>query len=179
MSAANFQTMENFPLLVGSFMVHEKKCPVCGTWYEADREVCESCGEELEDVVYEDEQLMYETMGDIQERLNDLNRGLLFHEVSVQGGHYYGVQFYVEEKHDPNEYDNEDCHYYFDMYRSVAIRRYASEINKICRMLRRLGAEFGFVEMYCRAVFGNGEAIYERCENTSRSRIRQAVSPLT
>lgn len=178
MSAANFQTMSNFPLLARTFIVQEKRCSVCGTYQSSENEVCECCGGELEAITYEDELLAHETVTDIQARLNDLNRGLLFHEVSVEGGRYYGVQFYVEEKHDPGDYDNEECHYYFDMYRSVAIRRYTSEINKLCRMLRRLGAEFGFDELYCRAIFGNGEAIYERCENTTRSRIRQAVSPL-
>lgn len=177
MSISNFQTMENFPLLVKDFVVQEKSCPACGAWHELESEDCEFCGEELEVISYVDEDWLYETVKDIQERMDDINRGLRFHEVSVKCGHYYGVQFYVEEKHNPGDYDNEECHYYFDMYRSVAICRYSSEINKICHMLRRLGAEFGFVEIFCVAVFSNGEAVYERRENTRRSRIHQAVCP--
>lgn len=178
MSAANFQMMDNFPLLAKTFIVQEKRCSVCGIYQASENEVCECCGGELEVITYVDEILAQETIADLQKRLDDLNRELLFHEVTVEGGRYYGIQFYVEETHDPSDYDNDECRYYFDMYRSVAIRRHTSEINKICRKLRRLGAEFGFDELYCRAVFGNGEAIYERCENTARSRIRQAGSPL-
>ena len=67
-------------------------------------------------------------------------------KISVLPGHYYGVQFYVETTDDPTEMDNEDCRYYFDMYRSVAIRRYNSEVNKVCRILRKLAKEYGFDE---------------------------------
>lgn len=97
---------------------------------------------------------------------------------STIGGKYYGVQFYVEEKHDPNEYDNDDCHYYFDVCRSVAIRRYNSEINKINRILKMLAKEYGFDEVYCSAVFGNGEAIYTKVENTQRARIVRAIKEI-
>lgn len=89
-----------------------------------------------------------------------------------------GVQFYVEEKHDPNEYDNDDCHYYFDVCRSVAIRRYNSEINKINRILKMLAKEYGFDEVYCSAVFGNGEAVYTKVENTQRARIVRAIKEI-
>ena len=101
----------------------------------------------------------------------------LFHKISGLPGHYYGVQFYVETTDDPTEMDNEDCRYYFDMYRSVAIRRYNSEVNKVCRILRKLAKEHGFDELYLRARFGNGAALYGQVENTNRSRLLQAVAP--
>ena len=119
-----------------------------------------------------------ETVDDIESRLeNDVNGGLIFHKISVESGYYSGVQFYVETTDDPTEMDNEDCRYYFDMYRSVAIRRYNSEVNKVCRILRKLAKEYGFDELYLRARFSNGEALYGRVENTSRAKLMQAVSP--
>lgn len=162
MSAANYKTMENFPLLAGEFVVHEKECLSCGAiQMDGDNDICECCGGELREVSYIDNDSMQDTITSIQKRLTDLNSGLLFHKVSVESGYYYGLQLYVEECHNPNEYDNIDCRCYFDMYRSVAIRRYNSEVNKLCRVLRRLGAEFGFVELSCVDVFANGEAFYE------------------
>ena len=140
MSAANYKTMENFPLLAGGFVVHEKECLSCGAiQMDGDNDICECCGGELREVSYIDNDSMQDTITSIQKRL----------------------QLYVEECHNPNEYDNIDCRCYFDMYRSVAIRRYNSEVNKLCRVLRRLGAEFGFVELSCVDVFANGEAFYE------------------
>lgn len=125
-----------------------------------------------------DDEDAYFIMREIEYNLNELNDALMFHKILVDGGHYYGLQFYVEENYDPNELDNEDCRYYFDMFRSVAIRRYNSEINKINRMLRRMAKEWGFEEIYCAAVFGNGEAVYAPVRNNPRARIAQAVSPV-
>ena len=87
------------------------------------------------------------------------------------------VHSFSEIHDDLPEMDNEDCRYYFDMYRSVAIRRYNSEVNKVCRSLRKLAKEYGFDELYLRARFSNGEALYGRVENTSRAKLMQAVSP--
>lgn len=115
---------------------------------------------------------------EIECSLDEVNDSLTFHKIILDGGHYYGLQFFVEEKHDPNEMDNYECQYYFDMFRSVAIRRYNSEINKINRMLRRMAKEWGFEEIYCAAVFGNGEAVYAPVRNNPRARIAQAVSPV-
>ena len=110
---------------------------------------------------------------EIQQELDVLNRSLLFHKIGIDCGYYYGLQFTVDEEHDPNELDNEDCQYYFDMYRSVAIRRYNSEINKINRLLRRLATMYGFTEMVCTGIFANGEACYAPA--THRSRMIAAV----
>lgn len=173
MSAPNFITMSNFPLYANDFT--SLYCPSCGEYVEGKKDYCPDCGSELQYVV--DEIAAMETIQDIEKRLEDANRGLTFHTISVVSGRYYGVQFYVEENHDPNEYNNDDCKYYFDMYRSVAIRRYNSEINKITKLLERLADEFWFDELFCSAVFSNGEAIFTPARKTRHSRVRQAVSP--
>lgn len=124
----------------------------------------------------EDELDAYETCREVEERLDNINDGLLFHKISVESGYYCGLQLFVDELHDPNEYDNEDCRWEFDLCRSVAIRRYNSEINKINRELRKLARFYGFDELYCAALFSSGEAVYRRVENTVRSRIDQAAA---
>ena len=113
---------------------------------------------------------------DIEDTLQNLNYSLTFHKVELRSGYYNGIQFYVEEIHNPNELDNDDCRYYFDLFRSVAIRRYKSEINKLNRILGRLAQEYDFHEIYCAGVFGNGEALYYPVKNTNRARIAQAVA---
>lgn len=115
---------------------------------------------------------------DLNEQLEEFNRQLMFHTVSIEDGYYSGVQFYVQENHNPEDYDNDDCHYYFDSYRSVAIRRYYSEINKINRALRMLAKDFNFDEVYCSAVFSNGEALYAKVSPNRHARACQAVSPV-
>ena len=143
MSAANFRTMDNFPL------------------YAMD---------------LEDEYDLQETFLSVSDAVETVNDELHFHKISVISGYYSGIQLYVEEQHDPNDYDNSDCRYFFDMYRSQAIRRYKSEINKINRKLRRIADRYGFERLACTAVFSNGEAFYERVENTVRTRTREKAS---
>lgn len=113
----------------------------------------------------------------IEEALETLNDSLTFHKIVLEDGYYYGLQFYVEENDDPNEMDNENCRYYFDMFRSVAIRRYNSEVNRIGRLLRRLASAYGFEEVVCSAVFSNGEATYTPVKNNPRAKVLQAVAP--
>lgn len=122
-----------------------------------------------------DELDAYDLESELSEALEEINDELTFHKVELQSGYYYGLQFYVDELHDPNEYDNDDCRYEFDLCRSVAIRRYESEINKITRRLRRLASGYGFEELCCVGVFSNGEAVYSRVQNTVHSRIVQAA----
>lgn len=108
----------------------------------------------------------------------DFNRGLLFHEVKLQSGYYSGVQFYVEINHDLTEdqdYSNDDCHYYFDCCRSVAYRKYASEVRKINRKLAEFAKAYGFQEYVCTARFSNGEAWYQPASNP-RARLKSVVA---
>lgn len=62
--------------------------------------------------------------------------------------------------HDLDEYDNYECHYYFDCCRSVAIRKFKREINKVNRILKKLAKDYGFVELAVTARFSNGETWY-------------------
>lgn len=150
MSTPNFSTMDHFPLYV--LDTNEEVME----WYEVE-----------------------EIYRELDKGLSDVNYDLLFHEIEVKSGYYTGLQFYVEELADPNDMSNEDCRYEYDLCRSVAIRRYQSEINKICRILRKLAMENGFEEYYCAGIFSNGEAIYYPVQNTVRSRVRQAVCAVT
>lgn len=173
MSIPNYKLMRNFPLFAHDCICH--CCPSCGELADNGADECHVCGSKY---VYEfDHMLAHETVSDVQKRLAEVNRGLTFHTIEVDGGEYYGVQLYVKEDHNPNDYDNDDCRYHFDMFRSVAIRRFNSEINKITKLLGRLADEFGFDELYCDGIFGNGEATYSKAHRTQRSRIMQAVSP--
>ena len=168
MATANYMTMESFPLFAREFTSEIKCCKHCGLYQDSDNDVCEECGGELEEEMFVDEIEVQETVSDIESRLDDnVNESLVFHKISVLPGHYYGVQFYVETTDDPTEMDNEDCRYYFDI----------SEVNKVCRILRKLAKEYGFDELYLRARFGNGAALYGQVENTNRSRLLQAVAP--
>ena len=137
MSAANFCTMRDFPLFAKDYNEDAKRCPECGAIMSADATECDFCEcNELEDYQYYDKCAAYDERQEIEDKLLDFNRGLLFHEVKLQSGYYSGVQFYVEINHDLTEdqdYSNDDCHYYFDCCRSVAYRKYASEVRKINR----------------------------------------------
>ena len=127
---------------------------------------------------YYDECAAYDERQEIEDKLLDFNRGLLFHEVKLQSGYYSGVQFYVEINHDLTEdqdYSNDDCHYYFDCCRSVAYRKYASEVRKINRKLAEFAKAYGFQEYVCTARFSNGEAWYQLASNP-RARLKSVVA---
>lgn len=179
MSAANFELMRDFPLYTKDYVSEVKRCPVCGTvHYDLDSDVCEVCGcEELEDGCEFDEMACSDEWDEITALLDDFNRDLMFHKVKLQSGYYSGIQFIVEAEHDMEEYDynNEECHYYFDCCRSVAYRKYAAEVRKINRKLATLGKSWGFTEMVCVARFSNGEAFYAPASN-SRARLCSAVA---
>ncbi len=124
---------------------------------------------------FSDEIEYYDICDIVQSDLDDVNRDLLFHKITMQSGYYTGVQFYVEAEHDLGEYDydNEECHYYFDCCRSVAYRKYQSEINKINRKLKYMAKQYGFEELVCTARFSNGAALFSRVN--SRTRLYTAV----
>ena len=100
--------------------------------------------------------------------------------LAVQGGYYTGMQLYVEEKHEcfPEQYDNEDCHYYFDCCRSGAIRKRASEVNQVKRFMRLIAKNCGMEEYYCSSIFSNGEAFYCKVPDktaTKREQLKYAL----
>lgn len=134
-----------------------------------------------------DEYEAYDFYNMLQSDLEDVNSELSFFQITVRGGYYSGAQFYVELTDYAEEAgfdadgatqwaDNEQTRYYFGLYLSQAKRRFAAEQRKVCRLLDRLAGAWGFERYYCRAIFSSGEAVYEKAENTQRSRIREAVS---
>lgn len=181
MATNNFRLMDNFPLIARDddcYIIEGKRCPECGCIMDSDATECECCGcEDLEDYTYFDELACMDDFAAIKAELEDINRDLLFHKISVESGYYCGAQFYVKAEHDLDEYeyDNSDCHYYFDCCRSVAHRKYDAEKRKINRLLQKLGERYGFQEYVCVARFSNGEAWYELASNP-RARLKAAVA---
>lgn len=130
-----------------------------------------------------------EFYAELDDYLENINEKLTFFKITVRGGYYAGAQFYVEISRYADEAgfdldgatrwaDNESTRYYLDMCLSEAKRKFETEQRKVLRLLDRTGAEFGFEKYFCRAIFSSGEAIYEKVQNTARSRARQAVSPV-
>ena len=181
MSAANFCTMEDFPLFVIEDKYY-KECPCCGMYLSLDEEACPDCGESMEDVsaCYDS----FETQDQIDSIENYIKKEkpyLEFFNVTVQGGYYTGAQLYVEERYSsfPESFDNEDCHMYFECCRSRAIRKYEAEKRKVEKFMRQIAAVFGLDEYYCGGVFSNGEAVYHKVPGKNagnRERIKYALA---
>lgn len=178
MSTANFETMRDFSLFAKDYMFEVKRCPECGAIQDAENEMCEFCeADGLESIQEFDDMACSMEWDEITAEMNEFNRGLLFHELSMKSGYYYGVQFIVETEHDLEEYDydNDECHYYFDCCRSVAYRKYAAEVRKINRWMAKLAKRYGFDELVCTARFSNGEAHFSKVSNP-RARLYAAVA---
>lgn len=181
MSAPNFCVMDEFPLFVVDDQ-YMKRCPCCGLYMDAEAEECEECGASLEDVEAEyDDFMTNDLFSMIQQDIKDNAPYLEFFEVTVQGGYYTGMQLYVEDKHDcfPEQYDNDDCHYYFDCCRSRAIRKRAAEVRKVEKYMRKIARQYGMDEYYCGGIFSNGEAVYDKVPDqnaTQREKLKYALA---
>lgn len=179
MSAPNFKTMENFPLIVAD-TTYCKVCPKCGTTNATDDNVCCECGTSLEGIeeIYDD-LAMEDTCSNMQAAAARINEELDFHKVTVESGYYCGVQFYVEEQFNGfdkmEDMDNEDAQYYYGMCRSKMLRKYETECNKIRRGLFKAMEELGLIQLACVARFSNGEAMYEKVDPKKGYTVRQAV----
>ena len=172
MGTCNFHSMTNFDLwAVGSDRFYSKCCPECSCSNNGDE--CEICGADLSDVSAEfDEIGEQEFYNDVLQELEEINRGLLFHEISIKSGYYVGLQLYVELNHaadnagftdaGPEYLDNESAHYYFDLCRSAAIRKYEAEQRKINRILEKIGRTYGMDKLAIYARFSNGETWYTK-----------------
>lgn len=114
-----------------------------------DDETCEEFYFDHDDMVY-----------DVEGAFETLN--LKFHKVKVLAGYYEGAQIVFEEIHDPNEMDNDDTRYYFDMCRSKAIRAYDAEIRKINRRIDKFCKEGVWEKLGVVGRFSNGETIYRK-----------------
>ena len=159
MSTPNFHTQKNFGLYVQSFE------PMTMEEYEAEElqydeylypEFLSVQSDEWKKYILEKsynetmETWSYYFYHDICEgadgfksHMEEFNATLNFHELTFKSGYYTGIQLYVEEKENPHELDNEDCKYYYDMCRSVAIRKYDAEIRKINKWMEKVATMYG------------------------------------
>ena len=163
MSASNFKSMENFPLIVAPPAMC-KICPDCGITCGEDEATCSVCGASLADVEKQtDEIFIDEIVREMQAVANRLNEHLLFHTVSVESGYYTGCQFYVDEKYcDISAMCNEETQDEFGMCRSKTLRKYASEGDFIRRELKKAKESLGLWELGITARFSNGETWYDK-----------------
>jgi len=99
----------------------------------------------------------------------DFNDDLTFHTVTIIAGHYDSFQFFVEEKYsgyfdlDKSSrwcIDNDNAHYYFDMCRSLAIRKADSEKRRIMKWLYQIAEKYGYNICGISERFSNGETWY-------------------
>lgn len=155
MATSNFWTQDNFPLMA----IDDSDMD----WIEAN-----------------------EFYAGLKEQLDEANDGLMFFRITVKSGYYCGSQFYVEMTEDADnagftengaEYaDNESTRDHLDMCLSQAKRKYAAEQRKVCKLIRKIGAEWGFEEYIVTARFFNGETWYTKAEQaTQRERIKAAL----
>ena len=91
MATANYMTMENFPLFVKEFNTQIKRCPACGLYQDCENDVCEECGEELEEELFFDSIECQELVDDIEWR-SDFSQDfcgiwLLFRRSILCGNH--------------------------------------------------------------------------------------------
>lgn len=140
MSTPNFYNQKDFDLYIKAYEPE-------GEYNEIEAEIF------YEDVVYG-----YDGFKEVMEELND---SLTFHSIEIKDGYYSGIQLYVNTTENPHELDNEDCKYYFDMYRSQAIRKYEVEIRKINKWMEKVAVGYGWRKLNCLGIFSNGEAIYQ------------------
>lgn len=98
------------------------------------------------------------------ELVNKINSLLTFYKLEIRDGYYTGIQIVIDDLHPYIEdYDNNDCHYEFDMCRSVALRKKEAERKRINKkFLPRFKNELCWEQIRIVGVFSNGEAIYER-----------------
>ena len=109
---------------------------------------------------------------DVLRDLEEINAGLLFHEISIKSGYYAGLQLFVElnnaadyagfTEDGPEYLDNESAREYFDLCRSHAIRKYEAEQRKINKILAKIGGAYGMDKLAIYARFSNGETWYTK-----------------
>lgn len=162
MSAPNFEhTTSGFPLYL-HHNIYSKCCPECGAWIESTADTCDCCGADLVDISAEyDEAGDYFFYQDVTADCDDLNRSLEFYDVTIESGRYGDFQLAVDFKgENPEELDNEECHYYFDACRSVTLRRLEREQHRLAKRLKAIADAWGFEHYYFCGCYGNGEGIY-------------------
>lgn len=150
MSTANFYTQKHFDL-----------------WACDDSLFCETDDEGEE---FYSNLLYLDWSGELERELDDFNDSLTFYRLTIEPGYYVGAQILVQSVHEngyasladwmPENLDNSECWYYWDMNRSTAIRRHKSEVNKINRYMAKNMPSWGLQHLVLGGRFSNGEAIY-------------------
>lgn len=112
--------------------------------------------ETYEEIYFDHDDMVY----DVEGAFETLN--LKFHKVKVLSGYYEGAQIVFEEVYNPNEMDNDETRYYFDMCRSKAIRAYDAEVRKINRRIDKFCKESVWEKLGVVGCFSNGETIYRK-----------------
>ena len=179
MATANFKSMRDFPLIVANDE-YTKICPECGCDQGGTPDKCECCGADLTAVesIY-DEWGMQDRIKDMESKAEELNEYLTFFTVSVESGHYSGVQFYVDEKYyDLTTWTNDESQDEFGLCRSKMLRKFKSEVNWLNRALRKAKDELGLVELGVAARFSNGETWYTEIKKDmpKRAALKVAVN---
>lgn len=115
----------------------------------------------IDDETYEAFYFDYDDMMyDVEGTFEDLD--LKFHRVKVLAGYYEGAQIVFEEIHNPNEMDNDDTRYYFDMCRSKAVRAYDAEVRKINRRIDKFCKEGVWGKLGVVGHFSDGSCVYKK-----------------
>jgi len=163
MSCPNFKSMNDFPLIVTEDR-YIKVCPECGLSQDSNAEKCEDCGCDLKEApaIFDEIQSAYlcKEMEKVAERLNAAQP---FYNVTVESGHYCGVQFYVDDKYwKIEQMENEESQEEFGLCRSAMLRKYKSAGNMIRRELRKAKKDLCLWELGIVAQFSNGETMYTK-----------------
>lgn len=115
----------------------------------------------IDDETYEEIYFDYDDMvEDVEDTFENLN--LKFHEVKIVSGYYEGAQIVFEEVYDPNEMDNDETYWYFDMCRSKAIRAYDAEIRKINRRIDKFCKESVWGKLGVVGRLSDGSCVYKK-----------------
>lgn len=124
--------------------------------------------DEDEAIAQRDFSMMY-TYEESKRLANSLNEQLMFYNIEIRSGYYTGFQTQLVATDWQAQVEcfeqlvNEDCHYYFGMCRSKALRKYKAEVKRINKkLLPKFKTELGFEQIKLVGVFSNGEAVYRR-----------------
>ena len=118
------------------------------------------------DMVYDISDTYYEDfrreIDPIIEKLNDQN---IFHKITLEAGYYEGIQLVIEAEHELDkydDYDDEDCEYYFDMCRDDAYKAFYKEIETIREELNKVACDLGMIQYVHSATDSSGYGYYKR-----------------
>lgn len=159
MSTANFITQDNFELYVTDYQAPTAEELIKDEIIE-DESSYYSYLELDQEIFWDDFQREFEAV--LKDEENKLKKPLNMHEIELKGGYYSGAQLYVKTDEDmnPEELDNDDCHYYWGECRSRAIREYRAEVKRVEKLLLNIAKRLHMARIGCAGVFSNGEAVY-------------------